>query len=95
MRIQTYDDHRQFLQDAQPFLERDEVLNALILGVNMRAAARPDWNAGRHYLATGKGSDGAVILAASITPEHNLLIAGSPDAAQEILDGLAANLSEG
>ncbi len=95
MKIITFDDPKRFLERVQPFLEADEALNSLILGVNMRLVKHPDWTEVPPYQAAVEGEDGALHLVASITPPNNLLVAGAPDVPEEALDVLALNLLEG
>ena len=95
MQITTFDDPKRFLERVQPFLEADEALNSLILGVNIRLVKHPEWIDFIPYQAAVEDNDGALLLAASITPPNNLLVAGAPDVPEAALNVLARNLLEG
>lgn len=92
MKLQTYDDPKRFLEKVQPFLERDEVLNSLILGVNIRVVEHPNWDEGITYQAAVEDEQEQIVLVASISPNHNLLVAGAAGVPQQALDLLVENL---
>jgi len=95
LQIQTYIDPAAFLDQAQPFLEAQETVNNLILGVTIRLRDHPEWTKHPPYLAVVENSAGEVQLAASITPPHNLLLAGSPPIPEEAIELLIQNLCAG
>jgi len=94
MKITTYLDVSEFLQRAQYFMEEQEVVNNLILGITMRLREHPDWIEKKPYLAVVEDG-GKPVLAAAITPPHNLMAAGAPDTAQSAVDLLIGNLESG
>ena len=91
MLLKTYQEPAAFLQAARPFLEAQEVINCLILGVTIRLHEHPEWTETAPYLATLE-NEGQVELAAAITPPHNLLLAGNPQTGPVALGMLIENL---
>jgi uncharacterized protein len=64
-----------FLSAARPMLYGRETVNNLILGVSERLFNEPTAYE-NPFFATVSGDDGEVILAAVMTPPHNLILAG-------------------
>ncbi len=94
--MQTYTVPAAFLDRAQPFLESQELINGLILGITVRMRERPDWMDAQPYLATVEADNGQLILAAAMTPpNHELLVAAVPNVPQQALDQLAESLRSG
>lgn len=81
MKLTQYPDPISFLKNAQPFLERREAANSLILGIAIRLAERPDWTAQPPYLTCVTGDSHEILLAGLITPPHNLLLAAAGEVA--------------
>ena len=68
-------DAQAFLSAAGPMLYAHETVNNLILGVSERLVNNP--NTYDHpFFSAVSGSDGKIILAAVMTPPHNLILAG-------------------
>ncbi len=67
MKIKRYNDSRAFLDENKAFLEEQEVKNNLMLGI---AAS------GKHkeYFCAAIHCDGSPVLAAVMTPPHNLIL---------------------
>ncbi len=75
MRLTVYPDAAAFLRDVQEPLEEHEVANGLMLGLALRLAQGllpPDPT---HYFAT-VGDASGLVLAALMTPPHNLVVYG-------------------
>jgi uncharacterized protein len=92
MNLLTYTDPAAYLQCAQPYLEEQEALNSLILGVTIRLRDRPDLTETPPYLATITNEAGNPLLVAAITPPHNLLASAGANVPQAALDLLVDNL---
>lgn len=76
MRLTTYANATAFLQVAQGPLEAEEAANSLLLGVCLRMRDLPEYVDAPPYLATVH--DGAdLVLAAMITPPHNLVLSSA------------------
>jgi len=71
----TYPSAADFLQTSQPFLETNEATNSLLLGVSLRLKNAPDRMKTTPYFIT-VSNERALILAAMMTPPHNLVIYG-------------------
>ncbi len=91
MLLKTYQEPAAFLQAARPFLEAQEVINCLLLGVTIRLHEHPEWTETAPYLAAIE-NEGQVELAAAITPPHNLLLAGTPQTGPVALGMLIESL---
>jgi predicted GNAT family acetyltransferase len=91
MRLTTYADAAAFLQVAQRVLEAEEAANSLLLGVCLRMRDLPEYVDAPPYLATvHNGAD--LVLAAMITPPHNLVLAGKRPAHPEAQALIVADL---
>jgi len=77
MRIATYSDAGSFLDVAQTYLERDEALNNLPLGLACRLRDQEDVDPPPLYLTTA--DDAGLGLAALMTPPHNLILYSDRD----------------
>jgi uncharacterized protein len=95
MQITPYTDPGAFLEKVQPFLERQEAINSLLLGIVMRLADHPEWIDRPPYLSVVEDQDNQIRLAAVITPPQKLLLAGDEELPQEALDLLIENLQTG
>jgi uncharacterized protein len=73
--LTTYQNAPNFLASAGPMLYARETVNNLILGVSERLAKDPTAYE-NPFFAVVRADDGAVILAAVMTPPHNLILAG-------------------
>ncbi|HEY1016622.1 MAG TPA: GNAT family N-acetyltransferase [Herpetosiphonaceae bacterium] len=92
MPIRSFSDARQFLELAQPFLERDEVTSAVIFGVSRRLAERPYPHP--YYLALVEDEHGP-LLAAMMTPPHRISVWSDRAVGDEALDLLVGDLLAG
>lgn len=94
--MKTYASAGAFLDRAQPFLESQEFINGLILGIAVRMRERPDWVDHQPYLGAVEGNNGDLLLAAIMTsPNNELLAAAGPNVPQYAIDQLAENLRSG
>jgi uncharacterized protein len=75
LQCSLYADAPAFLADAGKMLYARETVNNLILGVSERLVADPEAYK-NPFFATVQGEDGEVVLAAAMTPPHNLILAG-------------------
>lgn len=91
MFITVYPTAREFLLKAQPELERNEVANALMLGICFRLDKYPERIDTPPYLATIEDEHG-LIIATSMTPPHNIIVYGARDDVDEALGMLVENL---
>ena len=89
MKVEIYQHVDEFLQQAQPYLEKEEAFNNLPLGVAGRLRqAKPDQPA--PLMATV--ADSQLALVALMTPPHSLILYGDRPDPQPALDALAAEL---
>jgi predicted GNAT family acetyltransferase len=72
MKVDRYIDTRQFLEDTRPALESNEAANSLMLGLCERLIEHPERFGAAPGLWTVVDAEG-LVLAALITPPHNLL----------------------
>ena len=72
MFITTYQDPDQFLLETRPILEKDEAINSLLLGIAASVKNSPLYTS--FYLATIEDENG-LLVAACMTPPHNLILA--------------------
>jgi predicted GNAT family acetyltransferase len=77
MHVTSYDNANGFLASARTFLQADEVINGLPLGIAQQVATTDRYPSA--YFATAE-QDGAIIAAAVMTPPHNLILVGDPAA---------------
>ncbi len=70
-----YQNANEFLQKTQTFLEENEAANSLMLGISFRLKQFPDRIKTTPYLITVVDGN-ELILAAVMTPPHNLVIYG-------------------
>lgn len=75
----THDDAQAFLAAAGTLLYAHETVNNLILGVSERLVNDPEAYENPLF-ATVRADDGNLILAAVMTPPHNLILAGEAQA---------------
>lgn len=92
MPIRSFPDARQFLEQAAPFLERDEVTSAVIFGVSRRLAERP--HPDPYYVALVDDERGP-LLAAMMTPPLRINLWSDRAVPDEALDLLARDLLAG
>jgi len=74
-RFSLYADAREFLAATGKMLYASETVNNLILGVSERLVNDPKAYE-NPFFSTVSGNEGVVILAAVMTPPHNLILAG-------------------
>ena len=77
MRIATYPDAGSYLDAAQVYLEREEALNNLPLGLAFRLREQEDVDPPPLYLTAA--DDHRLALAALMTPPHNLILYSDRD----------------
>ncbi|MBN1220936.1 MAG: GNAT family N-acetyltransferase [Anaerolineae bacterium] len=75
MSATTYSNAEAFLQTTQKFLEENEAANSLLLGICFWLKHNPDRVKTTPYLMTVEAG-GSLVLAAVMTPPHNLVIYG-------------------
>jgi uncharacterized protein len=75
VRFSAFNHAREFLDVAGPLLYARETANNLILGVSERLVDDPEAYQNPFFAAV-RAEDGQVILAAVMTPPHNLILAG-------------------
>ncbi len=80
----TYQSAADFLQTSQPFLEIDEATNSLLLGVSLRLKYAPDRMKTTPYFIT-VSNEHRLVLAAIMTPPHNLVIYGQANQPQAMV----------
>jgi uncharacterized protein len=90
--MQTYTDAASFLARAQPFFEAQELVHGSILGMMLRLRSRPEFDAGKPYLATFETSQGDLALAAAMLPNKNLVLAGKAGLPHSFLDEMSEDL---
>ena len=81
MIVTTYLSANDFLQIAQPFLESNEAANSLLLGISLRLKNAPGRMKTTPYFIT-VSNEHHLVLAAVMTPPHNLIIFGQEDQPQ-------------
>jgi uncharacterized protein len=75
MHVTNYDNANDFLATARTFLQADEVINGLPLGIAQQVATTDHYPTA--YFATVEQDD-TITAAAVMTPPHNLILAGDP-----------------
>lgn len=76
LRIRTFETTAEFLQAAQTELESHEVVNSLVLGICGQLVDHPERFSPPPVLKTVE-ENGAILMAAIMTPPHNLIVSGS------------------
>lgn len=94
MKVETYTDAASFLEVAGSVLEENEAANSLVLGICRRLLEHPDWLEEPPYLATVAGEQG-LVLAAMMTPPHNIVLAPLGDDSASAIPSLVASLRDG
>lgn len=94
MELHTDHDPAEFLKRTRSYLEAQESLNSLILGIAIRLEEHPEWIEHPPYLGVVT-DQGKITLAAVITPPFNLLLAGDPQPSPGAFELLFHNLHEG
>jgi predicted GNAT family acetyltransferase len=89
-----YQDAAGFLGTARAALEREESLNALMLGIALRLVREPRAYGGDPYLATVESARGLKV-AAVMTPPYRLQIFSTSPGESAVLERLAEGLVEG
>jgi ribosomal protein S18 acetylase RimI-like enzyme len=75
MRVAAHADAQSFLRNAQTALESSEAVNSLMLGICGQLIDRPGWYEEVPCLRTVHAGD-HLVLAALMTPPHNLIVSG-------------------
>ncbi len=91
MDLTTYLSAGAFLQEVQGWLEEREAENNLMLGLCLKMARSSKEIEPAPYFATVKQND-ALLVAAIMTPPHNLIVYSDADACVEAFKPLAADL---
>lgn len=76
MRLRRYESGREFKDRALPFLLRGEAEHNLMLGIAASIAAGTEWQDPAPYMALVEDG-GEPVLAALMTPPHNLLLSNT------------------
>ena len=92
MFITTYQDPDQFLLKTRPTLEKDEAINGLLLGIAASAKKSPLYTS--FYLATVE-DENRLLVAACMTPPHNLILSSLECASDEAFTLLIQDLRRG
>jgi len=91
IRVKTYADAAAFLREVQAWLERQEAVNGLILGLAMHLVDEPLAYGSPPYFAAVTDEQGPV-LAALMTPPYHLILYSEPENAPGALQLLAHHL---
>jgi predicted GNAT family acetyltransferase len=94
MHLKTYTDAGPFLNDVQAYLEPQEVVNGLMLGLARHLVEEPLAYGSAPYFALVMGIGGPT-LAALMTPPYNLILYSERENPVEALDLLADDLIAG
>ncbi|UCF09387.1 MAG: GNAT family N-acetyltransferase [Candidatus Bipolaricaulota bacterium] len=94
MEFRRFADASSFLAGVQPWLERSELENGLMLGIGVRLAASAEEPLPCPYFAAVV-HDSAPVLAALMTPPHRLIVSGPADVVPEAGALLIDDLREG
>lgn len=87
MHATTYANAHDFLANARAFLQADELINGLPLGVAQQVATTDRYPTAHFATVT---LDGTIIAAAIMTPPHNILLAGDSVALPALIEVIAA-----
>lgn len=93
MLFQEYRSAQDFREDVVPFLEQDEAVNNLPLGIVL-ALEDPVAEASRPLLGAVRDARGEIVLVALRTPPHNLVLAGHGQQLEAALQTAVEHLSE-
>jgi uncharacterized protein len=92
LRLKSYTSATGFLDQVQPYLERQEALTGLMLGLALHLVDEPLAYGSPAYLAAVMDG-GEPLLAALMTPPHNLVLyTEQPESPTEVLELLAGDL---
>jgi len=80
MHIKTYQSAAAFLDQTQKWLEQEEAVNSLMLGLAFRLQRRPNPSEPLYLLTVEL--DGRLHLAAVMTPPYNIVLSGRVDEAE-------------
>ncbi len=94
MKITVYEKPKEFLSAARENLERQEVLNAVILGVVQRMIDDPEIFDHGAYLAMVRDGKDEIVLVAMMDPPHPLTLAGDAGCPEEALGLLAEDIQQ-
>ncbi len=92
--FKTYADAAGFLREVRAYLEKQEVVNSLMLGLAMRLVDEPLAYGSPPYFAAVVDEHGPA-LAGLMTPPHNLILYAERESVPEALPLLARDLIEG
>jgi hypothetical protein len=91
VRVLTFPDASQFLEKTQAYLERQEVVNGLMLGLGLRLRNNPPEDA-PYYAAIE--DDHGLALAALMTPPHRLILHSHLSDPSEAIQALIESLRQ-
>ena len=91
MFLTTYQSVAEFLVKTQPIMETNEAANSLMLGICFRLQKFPERIKHDPYLATVE-DDEELVLAAVMTPPHNVMVYRHRDDAGQAYELVAQNL---
>jgi uncharacterized protein len=89
--IETYTAAADYLSRVQSYLEKQEVVNGLMLGLALRLVDVPPDHGSPSYFAAVAGEQGPV-LAALMTPPYNLILSSQRESIAEALELVARDL---
>jgi uncharacterized protein len=92
MLLITYHNAHDFVQRTRTTLEKNETANGIILGIALGLAKAPE--EAPYYLATIEGEDHTLLMAACMTPPHNIVLYGDDNSSEEMCTLLIQNLQE-
>lgn len=91
MQLMRYDSPDEFLAKAQPYLEQEEVVNGLLLGIALRLQAGENRTGERPYLTIVSDEEG-IVGTAVMTPPRNLLLYSDREKVGTFVEAIAQNL---
>jgi len=93
MNLRTYPDAAGFLGDTRAYLERQEVVTGLVIGLAERLVGEPlAWGSPPYFAAVS--DDRGPLLAALMTPPHNLILYSEREEISQALELVARDLIE-
>ena len=97
MKLTQYTDPKTFLQKVLPFLEENEALNNLMLGLAFslnKPKAEARYDADEALMVLVENQEDKVVLAALQTPPHNLIVSGKSEFLKNGIDILVNYLQD-
>jgi hypothetical protein len=94
MKIHVYKQGKVFLDAAQDYLEANEVMNNLILGLAFQIEQHPERFEQQPFLSMVKDDDQSIAAVGLMTPPYSLLVHSDLDDPTDALKELAAHLDQ-